>query len=121
MKIDIDRLRRDLETLRTIGRAETGGVSRTSFSPADGEARRWYLERCAEAGLEVETDGLGNMVVRAGDEPPGAKPVWTGSHIDSVPDGGFLDGALGAIAALECVRRLSEEKVPLSRPVRAVV
>jgi N-carbamoyl-L-amino-acid hydrolase len=122
MKIDIDRLRRDLETLRTIGRAEeTGGVSRTSFSPADGEARRWYLERCAEAGLDVETDGLGNMVVRGRNEPSGAKPVWTGSHIDSVPDGGFLDGALGAIAALECLRRLTEEKVPLIRPVRAVV
>lgn len=121
MKIDIDRLRRDLETLRTIGRTETGGVSRTSFSAADSAARRWYLQRCTEAGLHVQVDGLGNMVVHAQDEPTGATPVWTGSHLDSVPDGGFLDGALGSIAALECLRRLTEEKVPLARPVRAVV
>jgi beta-ureidopropionase / N-carbamoyl-L-amino-acid hydrolase len=47
--------------------------------------------------------------------------VWTGSHLDSVPNGGRFDGALGAVAALECVRRLHEERVPLGRPVRAVV
>jgi N-carbamoyl-L-amino-acid hydrolase len=121
LTVNIERLRHDLETLRTIGRVESGGVSRTSFSPADREARQWYQDRCAEANLVVAVDGLGNMVARAQDEPSARLPVWTGSHIDSVPNGGHLDGALGAIAALECLRRLTEEKIPLSHPVRAVV
>lgn len=121
LTVNIERLKRDLETLRTIGRAETGGVSRTSYSPADREARQWYEDRCAEANLVVAVDGLGNMVTRARDESSDGPPVWTGSHLDSVPNGGHLDGALGAIAALECLRRLTEENIPLGRPVRAVV
>lgn len=121
LTVNIERLKRDLETLRTIGRAESGGVSRTSYSPADREARQWYEDRCAEANLVVTVDGLGNMVTRAQNETFDRLPIWTGSHIDSVPDGGHLDGALGSIAALECLRRLTEENIPLSRPVRAVV
>lgn len=118
------RLRADLEALGRIGAVPGGGVSRTSFSAEDAQARAWYRARCAEAGLRVEVDGIGNMFVSAPDEPEelAARPaVWSGSHIDTVPNGGRFDGALGALAALECMRRLHEEKVPLARPVRAVV
>jgi N-carbamoyl-L-amino-acid hydrolase len=121
LTVNIERLRHDLETLRTIGRVESGGVSRTSFSPADREARQWYQDRCAEANLVVAADGLGNMVTRAPHESSDRSPIWTGSHLDSVPNGGHLDGALGTIAALECLRRLTEEKISLAHPVRAVV
>ena len=121
LRVNIGRLRNDLEALRSIGSVETGGVSRTSYSAADLQARRWYLDRCAEAGIEVSVDGLGNMVARGRDEPASQLPVWSGSHIDTFPNGGHLDGALGAIAALECLRRLIEAEVPLKRPVRAVV
>jgi beta-ureidopropionase / N-carbamoyl-L-amino-acid hydrolase len=122
--VDGARLRADLEALGRIGSVPGGGVSRTSFSPADAQARGWYQARCAEAGLTVEVDGIGNMFVSrpdgsaAGDAVPA---VWSGSHIDSVPNGGRFDGALGAVAALECVRRLHEERMVLRRPVRAVV
>lgn len=121
LKVNIERLRKDLESLRTIGRVSTGGVSRTSYSAADLQARRWYVDRCADAGIEVFVDGLGNMVAQDSKESSDQAPVWSGSHIDSVPNGGHLDGALGAVAALECLRRLIEAKVPLNRPVRAVV
>jgi N-carbamoyl-L-amino-acid hydrolase len=110
----------DLEALARIGREPSGGISRTSFSEADEQAREWYRGRCAEAGLAVRVDGIGNMFVSAPDEP-GGPAVWSGSHLDSVPNGGGFDGALGSVAALECVRRLHEEGVPLRRPVRAVV
>jgi N-carbamoyl-L-amino-acid hydrolase len=121
LSVDGARLRADLEELGRIGAAPGAGVSRTSFSPADARARDWYLARCAEAGLTVEIDGIGNMFVSrpAADDPGPA--VWSGSHLDSVPGGGRFDGALGAVAALECVRRLHEERVALRRPVRAVV
>jgi N-carbamoyl-L-amino-acid hydrolase len=122
VSVDGARLRADLEALGRIGAVPGGGVSRTSFSPADARARDWYRERCARAGLTVEVDGIGNMFVSRPGEPAGEVPaVWSGSHLDSVPGGGRFDGALGAIAALECVRRLAEERVVLRRPVRAVV
>ncbi|HZN17391.1 MAG TPA: Zn-dependent hydrolase [Micromonosporaceae bacterium] len=131
ISVDGGRLRSDLEELARIS-GPGPGVSRTSFSAADAQARAWFLDRCAQAGLSVVVDGIGNMFVSApsssssssSDQPyagDGTPAVWSGSHIDSVPRGGRFDGALGALAALECVRRLHEEKVPLRRPVRAVV
>ena len=120
-RVDGARLRRDLAELARIGRTESGGVSRTSYSAADSLARQWYADRCADAGLKLWQDGLGNMFAQPGQPGTGAAAVWTGSHLDSVPDGGRLDGALGSLAALECVRRLAELGLDLSRPVRAVV
>jgi len=119
-RVDGDRLLRDLAELAKIGRDPAGGLSRTAFSPADARAREWYASRCAEAGLAVELDGIGNMVANApgdGDTPA----VWSGSHLDTVPQGGAFDGALGAVAALECVRWLAESGRRLRRPVRSVV
>lgn len=120
LEVNAARLRDDLQTLSQIGRAPGGGITRTSFSAADQEAREWYAERCHDAGLRLRTDALGNMLADAGQDPS-VPAVWSGSHIDTVPDGGAFDGALGAIAALECVRRLAEEGVQLRRPVRAAV
>ncbi len=120
LRVDGDRLLRDLAELAEIGGDPAGGLSRTAFSPADARAREWYASKCEEAGLAVELDGLGNMVAGlASDED--VPPVWSGSHIDTVPQGGAFDGALGAVAALECVRRLAESGQRLRRPVRSVV
>jgi beta-ureidopropionase / N-carbamoyl-L-amino-acid hydrolase len=120
VRIDGDRLLRDLAELAEIGRDPAGGLSRTAFSAADARAREWYAAKCADAGLSVELDGLGNMV--AGLPADDAVPaVWSGSHLDTVPQGGAFDGALGAVAALECVRRLAESGRRPRRPVRAVV
>jgi N-carbamoyl-L-amino-acid hydrolase len=121
LRIDADRLRADIEELGGLGRVAAGGISRTSFGEADLRAREWYLRRCAEAGLRVETDGLGTMVVRGPGDDGSAPAVWSGSHIDTVPNGGRLDGALGSLAALECLRTLVEAGVDLPHPVRAVV
>jgi hydantoinase/carbamoylase family amidase len=117
------RLRRDLEHVAGYGATASGGVGRTSFSAADRQVRAWLAAECERAGLALRTDGIGNLFVRleAPGAPPGIPPVWAGSHLDSVPEGGRFDGALGSLAALEVVRRLAEERVPLRRPVEAVV
>jgi acetylornithine deacetylase/succinyl-diaminopimelate desuccinylase-like protein len=120
MRVDGDRLLRDLAELAEIGRDPAGGLGRTAFSPADAQAREWYAAKCAEAGLAVELDGLGNMVAGLAADPA-VPAVWSGSHLDTVPQGGAFDGALGAVAALECVRRLAESGRRLRRPVRSVV
>lgn len=117
------RLRRDLEHVAEYGATASGGVSRTSFSAADRQVRAWLADECERAGLALRTDGIGNVFVRldAPGAPPGTPPVWAGSHLDSVPEGGRFDGALGSLAALEVARRLAEERVPLRRPFEVVV
>ena len=112
IRIDIDRLKRDLEELGRIGRDEHGGVNRPSFSPADLEARAWLRKKIEEAGLCYRQDGAGNQFGRL--ECAG-KTVMAGSHIDTVPNGGMFDGAVGVLAALEAARRIVEEKVPLKK------
>jgi N-carbamoyl-L-amino-acid hydrolase len=124
LSINAERLISDFEELRQIGRLPTGGLGRASFSPADGEAREWFFGRCADAGLTVRTDGIGNIMVSSPAIDPaiaGLAPVWAGSHIDAVPNGGAFDGPLGVLAALECLRRIHEEGIQLERPVQCVI
>jgi len=114
IRIDIERLRHDLEELGRIGRDGRGGLSRPSFSPADFEARAWLRKKIEDAGLCYRQDGAGNQFGRLA---CAGKTVMAGSHIDTVPNGGLFDGAVGVLAALEAARRLVEEKVPLARAV----
>jgi N-carbamoyl-L-amino-acid hydrolase len=113
-RINIERLRRDLEELGRIGRGPGGGISRPSFSPADLEARKWLKKTIEAAGLLYRQDGAGNQFGRI--DGPG-KTVMAGSHIDTVPNGGMFDGAVGVLAALECLRRVKEEKIRLAKPL----
>ncbi|MEX1362263.1 MAG: Zn-dependent hydrolase [Nannocystaceae bacterium] len=117
--IDFDRLQRDVETLSQIGRREDQGIYRPAFSPAFMEARRWLQQGIEEAGLQLEHDDALNVIGRL-PGPAEAPSVMTGSHLDSVPGGGHLDGALGVVAGLEALRRLRELEVPLTRPLELV-
>ena len=114
--IEPDRLLSDLRTLRAIG-AQGRGVVRPAFSAADMEARRWLKGRYEEAGLEAAIDGVGNVFGRS--RNPG-KALLLGSHSDTQPTGGWLDGALGVIYALEVVRALAEDGATRSLAVDAV-
>ena len=117
MRVDFSRLRRDLDELGAIGRTPEGGVSRPSWSDADMQGRRWLLDRIAAAGLTPRVDAAGNILGRW---QQGGPAVLVGSHLDSVPNGGTLDGALGVLAGLECLRRIKETGVPLRHPVELV-
>jgi N-carbamoyl-L-amino-acid hydrolase len=103
-QIDGDRLLRDLRTLRTFGATGTG-VVRRSLTPVDMESRRWLLGRMREAGLAAEIDGVGNVIGRA---PHAGRALLLGSHTDTQPEGGWLDGAMGVICGLEVARALGE-------------
>ena len=99
-RINAARLLDDLRTLARFGQVGTG-VDRTAFSPQDGAARQWLRGRMAEAGLEAQIDRIGNVVGRT---PGVQRAVVIGSHTDSVPKGGWLDGAYGVICGLEIAR-----------------
>ena len=120
LAIDFDRLQRDLEELLRIGLDERDhGIYRMAFSDAFMEAHQWLRDKIAAAGLTAEVDGAYNVICRLGE--PGKPAVATGSHLDSVPGGGNLDGGLGVLAGLECLRRFDELGVPLRRPVELCV
>jgi N-carbamoyl-L-amino-acid hydrolase len=119
LRVDFSRLQADIETLASIGRREDHGIHRIAFSEAFMEAHAWLQERARAAGLHVRVDDALNVVVRCGD-PSAHDVVTTGSHIDSVPGGGHLDGALGVVAGLEALRRLQESGAALARPVELV-
>jgi beta-ureidopropionase / N-carbamoyl-L-amino-acid hydrolase len=114
--INPDRLLADLRTLRSIG-AKGPGVVRPAFSASDMEARRWLKGRYEEAGLEATIDGVGNVFGRSRGR---GKAVLIGSHSDTQPTGGWLDGALGVIYALEVVRALAAEDATRGLAVDAV-
>lgn len=115
-RIDPNRLLEDLRALRAIG-AQGRGVVRPAFSAADMQARRWLEQRFAEAGLEAMIDGAGNVLGRS--RRPG-KALLLGSHSDTQPTGGWLDGALGVITALEVVRALAADAATRELAVDAV-
>lgn len=114
--IDPERLLSDLRALRGIG-AQGRGVVRPAFSATDMEARRWLKRRYEEAGLEATIDGVGNVLGRS--RNPG-KALLLGSHSDTQPTGGWLDGALGVIYALEVVRALAADDATRALAVDAV-
>ena len=99
-----------------IGRLEDHGIHRVAFSDAFMQAHTWLKDRAETAGLTVDIDEALNLSARVGD-PNADGVVATGSHLDSVPGGGHLDGALGVVAGLEALRRIKETGVRLARPV----
>ncbi len=101
-RIDGDRLLGDLYALRKIGEYKTG-VHRPTYSPEDVQSRHWLAARMTEAGLEPEIDGIGNVIGRS--RGGGAK-LLLGSHVETQPHAGWLDGALGVIYGLEVARTL---------------
>lgn len=103
LKVDPARALADLRTLATFGRLGTG-VNRRALTREDVAARAWLLARMRDAGLDAHIDGIGNVIGRT----PGRRHVLIGSHTDSVPKGGWLDGALGVVFGLELARGLVE-------------
>jgi N-carbamoyl-L-amino-acid hydrolase len=101
-QIDADRLLRDLHALREIGKYKTG-VHRPTFSPEDIQSRHWLAARLSDAGLRAEIDGIGNVIGSAG---TGGRRLLIGSHLETQPRAGWLDGAMGVIYGLEAARTL---------------
>jgi N-carbamoyl-L-amino-acid hydrolase len=107
------------ETLVPVGRhGPTGGYRRYAWSAADLECREWFRDQAAARGLDVETDRNGNLWAWWGQ--PGPDAVVTGSHLDSVPDGGAYDGPLGIVSGFAAVDVLRQRGVHPVRPVAVV-
>lgn len=107
MTIRPDRLRARLEALARVGADPGGGVSRFPYSAAHAEAVRLVAGWMREAGLEAGCDAHGNVVGTCPGRT-GWPAILLASHLDSVPQGGIFDGALGVVAGVEVAQALRE-------------
>src|SRR6516162_9538447 len=103
--IDGQRVVADLRRLAEFGRYKTG-VHRPTYSPVDVESRRWLAEKLCEAGLDTVIDGIGNVIGR---NPRARRRLLVGSHSETQPYGGWLDGSLGVIYGLELARAFADD------------
>jgi N-carbamoyl-L-amino-acid hydrolase len=117
--VNADRLHTRINALARFGALPGGGVTRSCWSPAHEEARTWLLGEMRAAGLAAWVDPAGNVFggLGASTFSPSTPVVLTGSHIDTVPEGGILDGALGVLAGLECLQGIGEARAAPRRPL----
>ena len=119
LSVSLSRLQNRVLALARFGALPGGGVTRMCWSPPYEEARTWLLSELKTAGLATWVDPAGNVFGALGAEDlrPGTPVVLTGSHIDTVPEGGILDGALGVLAGLECLHVIRESGTRTARPL----
>lgn len=114
---EVERVLERLERLFALGGG--AGANRPGLSRAEQEAHDLVAAWMEENGLVVSVDPVGNLVARLPGTRPELPEVWTGSHLDSVPDGGRYDGALGVVGGLEAAVRAAADG-PLERTLAVV-
>ena len=120
LRVNADRMAASFNQLALIGATAEGGVHRPTFSESHLAARKWFQEEIERSGLEFYIDGASNHSARLTFEPANLPTLLLGSHLDSVPDGGRFDGALGVMAALEVLRTIKDNGIKLHVNLEAV-
>ena len=116
--INSKRFETNFNAISEFGALKGGGLTRLAFSKEDLEARKFLINLIEKNGFKLKIDNVGNIfaIYDEGCEAD-AKPVCVGSHIDSVPNGGFYDGTLGVMAGLEALSSIKEAGIKLKRPL----
>ncbi len=119
---DIQRMQEQIESFARIGKDPNGGVTRLAFSREDRQAREVFLELLQrDFDLEIRSDALGNIFARREGRHPKWPVIMTGSHLDSVKNGGKFDGPAGVFASLEAFRALDQLGLQTEHPFELCV
>jgi N-carbamoyl-L-amino-acid hydrolase len=111
-----------IDALAVFGRRETGGISRVAFSPADQQARQHYLHVLkTQLDVTIRIDAFGNIFARRHGTQSDWPALITGSHLDTVPNGGAFDGTAGVAAGVEAFRVLDQLSIDTRHPLELVV
>lgn len=118
--INEKRLKDTLEKISTFGALKGGGITRLAFSPEEKAAREYLYTLIKDLGMSICEDAIGNIYATLkGDENLPA--VATGSHVDSVPLGGFYDGTLGVMCSLEAIASIKDNNIKHKRDLTLIV
>jgi allantoate deiminase len=120
MLTNLERLKKDIESMAKFNSTPDEGLTRLSFTNADREAREYIKYEMTKAGLQVYEDAAGTIVGRLDGQLKDAPAVLIGSHYDSVRNGGNFDGPAGVVSALEVARSLKENGIHLKFPVEVI-
>lgn len=120
LRVNSDRMLDAFNQLAAIGATVDSGVDRPTFGEAHLAARKWFREHIESSGFEFRTDGAGNHSAFLPCDDPNAPTLILGSHLDSVPNGGRFDGALGVMAALEALKTVRENGIKLKVQLEAM-
>lgn len=118
--MDAERLWRMHMEMAEIGATAKGGVCREALTAEDVQARLLLARWGRELGCEVAVDPIGNMFLRRPGIDPDARPVGTGSHLDSQPTGGRFDGTFGVLAGMELLHALNAADIETRHPIEIV-
>lgn len=120
MKVNLDRVIQDIETLATFTETPGNGVTRSSYSHEDKLAKKYLKEEMEKIGLKVWEDEFSTLFGRREGRNPSAPVIMIGSHYDSVVNGGAFDGVAGTIAALEILRVFHENNIENEYPIEII-
>jgi len=121
IRVDSIRLQNNIQKLAEIGGTKDGGVHRVAFSLEEIKGRDFIKSLMQRSGLAVRVDAAGNICGRREGLESGLVPILFGSHIDTVPKGGRFDGALGVLAAIECINTLNDIGITTRHPLEVIV
>ena len=115
-----DRMEDKIKTFSKFGDTGKGGITRLSLSPEALDAREEFCKRCRDLGMDIKTDDMANIYATIPGEV-GLPAIMSGSHLDSVRQGGNYDGILGVLTALEAAETIVTEKIPHKHPITVIV
>lgn len=118
--INKKRMEKDFEMLATFSATPGEGVTRSSYSKEDQQAKEYLITEMHKIGLKTWEDGVGTLFGRREGSDASAPAIMIGSHYDSVVNGGAYDGAAGTLAALEVMRVLEENNVANTYPIEMI-
>ncbi len=119
--IDPGRIKHRIEEFSEIGKDPIRGMTRPGLSEEETIAKRKAISLMKEIGLHVSVDPFGNVIGRRDGGDPRTLPIMTGSHLDTVQNGGRFDGTVGVVAALEVIHALNTLKVITRHPIEVIV
>lgn len=119
IKLDINRIKHNLETVANLYNDGNEGYTRLAFSKEENQAIEWVKKELESYGASVRKDKIGNLYGRIG--PDNTPAIAFGSHLDTVKHGGLFDGALGVFTGLECIRVLKECKLETNTAYELIV
>ncbi|WP_227369714.1 M20 family metallo-hydrolase [Halomonas sp. M20] len=118
--LDGQRFWNDVQSLASIGALQPKGIRRLALDDQDNQARLWLVEQGRALGCQAYYDAMGNVFIRREGKAPELAPLLVGSHLDSQPQAGIHDGALGVVAGLAVLRTLHEQGIDHLRPLEVV-